>query len=77
MDLDLEEFQRRSNDRLLGLVERHRAAIEVDLGAPFEALERNGRIEVLVDGAAVYHATTTASGRLLLNDVSGRYRGLL
>jgi len=37
VDLDLDEFQRRSNERLLGLVERHRRAIEDDLGQPVPA----------------------------------------
>ncbi len=77
VDLDLDEFQRRANDRLLGLVDRHRAAIEADLGAAFDAQERNGRIELLVDGQPFYLATTTAAGRLLLTDISGRYSGWL
>jgi hypothetical protein len=77
VDLDLDEFQRRSNERLLGLVERHRGAIENDLGRPFVIAERSGRLELSVEGRAMYVASTTASGRLLLTDVSGRYEGRL
>lgn len=77
VDLDIEEFQRRSNERLLNLVERNRATIEADLGAAFDTVEHVGRIELRVDGAPVYLATTTAAGRLLLTDVSGRYRDRL
>lgn len=77
VDLDLDDFQRRTNERLLGLVERHRPAIESELGAPFDVREADGRIELSVDGHAVYVASTTASGRLLLTDVSGRFEGRL
>ena len=77
VDLDLEEFQRRSNDRLIGLVERARAAIEADLSAPFTVVETAAKIHLAVDGKAVYLATSTAAGRLLLTDVSGRYEGRL
>lgn len=77
VDLDLEEFQRRSNERLLGLVERHRAAIEADLDAPFEVVEAAGRIEIRVRGELRYVATSTAAGRLLVTDASGRYDGPL
>jgi hypothetical protein len=77
VDLDLDEFQRRSNERLLGLVERHRGTIEDDLGHPFTVAEQSGRVELSVDGRPMYVASTTASGRLLLTDVSGRYEGRL
>jgi CRISPR/Cas system-associated protein Csm6 len=77
VDLDLDEFQRRSHERLLNLVERHRAAIEADLGAPFEVAEAAGRLEISVDGEVRYVATSTAAGRLLVTDVSGRYDGRL
>lgn len=79
VDLDIEEFQRRANERLLNLVERNRATIEADLGVSFHTVEQQGRIELRVadaarpDGRPVYVATTTAAGRLLLTDVSGRY----
>jgi hypothetical protein len=77
VDLDLDEFQRRSNERLLTLVERSRPTIERDLGQPFAVHDVNGRIELAVEGEAVYVASTTAAGRLLLTDVSGRYNGRL
>jgi len=77
VDLDIEEFQRRSTDRLLGLIDRHRAAIEADLGAPFEVMVRGVRVELRVGERPVYTATTTASGRLLLTDISGRFEGRL
>jgi hypothetical protein len=77
VDLDLDEFQRRANERLLGLVERSRATIERDLGAAFVVADRSGHIELSVRGKPVYVASTTASGRLLLTDVSGRYNGRL
>lgn len=73
VDLDLDEFQRRSNERLLGLVDRHRPSIERELGAAFAVAERDNRIELVVGDRPVYVATTTASGRLLLTDVSGRF----
>jgi hypothetical protein len=77
VDLDLDEFQRRSNERLLTLVERSRSSIERDLGRSFAVSDTNGRIELTVQGEPVYVATTTAAGRLLLTDVSGRYNGRL
>ncbi|MEZ5266332.1 MAG: hypothetical protein AB7W59_24300 [Acidimicrobiia bacterium] len=83
VDLDIEEFQRRANERLLNLIERNRPTIEADLGATFDAVEQQGRIELRVAdpelpaGRPVYVATTTAAGRLLLTDVSGRYDGRL
>lgn len=77
VDLDIDEFQRRSNERLLGLVERNRAGIEDDLGGPFEIVEQAGRLELRRDGTPVYVATSTAAGRLLLTDVSGRFGGRL
>ena len=77
VDLDIDEFQRRSNERLLNLVERNRASIEADLDGRFEVVERTGRLELHVGGEAVYVATTTAAGRLLLTDVSGRFNGRL
>jgi hypothetical protein len=73
VDLDLDEFQRRSTERLLTLVERSRRSIEADLGAPFAVAETDGRVELTVGGRPVYVATTTASGRLLVTDVSGRF----
>ena len=77
VDLDLDEFQRRSNERLLTLVERARSSIEADLGRPFAVVDEGGRIQLTVDGVPVYLATSTAAGRLLLTDVSGRYHGRL
>jgi len=77
VDLDLDEFQRRSNERLLALVERCRSSIERDLGAAFAVSDRSGHIELTVAGEPVYVVSTTASGRLLLTDVSGRYNGRL
>jgi hypothetical protein len=77
VDLDLDEFQRRSNERLLSMVERARPAIERDLGRSFAVADSGGRIELTVEGAPVYVATSTAAGRLLLTDVSGRYQGRL
>lgn len=77
VDLDLDEFQRRANERLISLVERYRTVIEADLGTPFRVVERGGQVELSVDGRRVYFASTTASGRLLLTDVSGRYDGRL
>jgi hypothetical protein len=77
VDLDLDEFQRRSNERLLGLVDRHRASIERELGASFTVVDHDNRIELVVAGRAVYVASTTAAGRLLLTDVSGRFDGRL
>ena len=73
VDLDLDEFQRRSTERLLTLVERSRRSIERDLGEPFAVTETDGRVELTVAGLPVYVASTTASGRLLITDVSGRY----
>jgi hypothetical protein len=77
VDLDIDEFQRRANERLLNLVERHRASIEADLGLRFEVVEHSGRLELQAEGRAMYVATTTAAGRLLLTDVSGRFHGRL
>lgn len=77
VDLDIEEFQRRSNERLLGLVERNRATIEADLGGPFTVVARGSRVELHRDDRPVYVASTTAAGRLLLTDVSGRFEGRL
>ena len=78
VDLDLEDFQRRSNERLLGLVERHRSSIERELGRPFEVVtDPEGHVELTVADRPVYVASTTASGRLLLTDVSGRFDGRL
>ncbi len=77
VDLDIEEFQRRANDRLLGLIERHRAAIEAELGQPFDIVAGAGRIELHRGGRAMFVASTTAAGRLLLTDVSGRFDGRL
>ncbi|MPY94520.1 MAG: hypothetical protein GEV08_16115 [Acidimicrobiia bacterium] len=77
VDLDLDDFQRRSNERLLGLVDRHRASIERELGVPFTIIDRDHRIELVVGERPVYVASTTASGRLLLTDVSGRFDGRL
>jgi hypothetical protein len=77
VDLDIEEFQRRANDRLLGLIERHRATIEAELGQPFDIVPIAGRIELHRDGQAMFVASTTAAGRLLLTDVSGRFDGRL
>lgn len=77
VDLDLDDFQRRSNERLLGLVDRHRPSIERELGTAFTIVDRGGRIELLVEERRVYVASTTASGRLLLTDVSGRFDGRL
>jgi hypothetical protein len=77
VDLDLDEFQRRSTERLLTLIERFRPGIERELGASFGVTEANGRIELTVAGEPVYIATTTAAGRLLITDVSGRYGGRL
>lgn len=77
VDLDLDDFQRRSNERLLGLVDRHRPSIERELGAPFTVVQRDQRIELVVGERPVYVASTTASGRLLLTDVSGRFDGRL
>jgi hypothetical protein len=77
VDLDLDEFQRRSTERLLLLVERHRNAIEGDLGRRFEVVESNGRVDLVVDGRPIFNATSTASGRLLVTDVSGRYSAWL
>ncbi len=74
VDLDIEEFQRRSTDRLLGLIEQSRAAIEVDLGGAFTIMTNGIRVELAVGGRPVYVATTTAAGRLLLTDVSGRFK---
>ncbi|MEZ5234125.1 MAG: hypothetical protein R2749_15660 [Acidimicrobiales bacterium] len=48
VDLDIEEFQRRANERLLNLIERNRPTIEADLGATFDAVEQQGRIELRV-----------------------------
>jgi len=77
VDLDLDDFQRRSHERLMGLVDRHRPSIERELGAAFTVVERDGRIELVVGERPVYVASTTASGRLLLTDVSGRFDGRL
>lgn len=77
VDLDIDEFQRRSNERLLGLVERNRETIEADLGRAFEVVEQAGHVELRCNGMAVFVATTTAAGRLLLTDVSGRFGGRL
>jgi hypothetical protein len=77
VDLDLDEFQRRTNERLLALVERSRATIERDLGSSFAVAEHAGRIELTVRGEPVYVASATSSGRLLLTDVSGRYSSRL
>jgi len=77
VDLDIEEFQRRSRDRLLGLIEQSRAAIEADLGGSFTVAARGIRVELLVGDRPVYVASTTAGGRLLLTDVSGRFDGRL
>ncbi|MDH4145995.1 MAG: hypothetical protein OEY23_12610 [Acidimicrobiia bacterium] len=77
VDLDLDEFQRRSKERLVNLVERHRAGIERDLGAAFDLREHDGRLELVVGDRPIYTASTTSSGRLLLTDVSGRYSGRL
>lgn len=77
VDLDIEEFQRRANDRLLGLIEHHRATIEADLGHPFDIVPNAGRIELHGGGRALFVASTTAAGRLLLTDVSGRFEGRL
>jgi hypothetical protein len=77
VDLDIEEFQRRSNERMRGLVERNRSTIEADLGGPFTVLTRGARVELHRDGRPVYVASTTAAGRLLLTDVSGRFEGRL
>lgn len=77
VDLDLDDFQRRSNERLMGLVDRHRPSIERELGAAFSVVERESRIELVVGERPVYVASTTASGRLLLTDVSGRFDGRL
>ena len=77
VDLDLDDFQRRSHERLMGLVDRHRASIERELGATFTVVERENRVELVVGDHPVYVATTTASGRLLLTDVSGRFDGRL
>ena len=77
VDLDIEEFQRRSTARLLLLVEKHRAAIEADLGGPFEVHRRGNRVELDHGGRPAYVASTTSTGRLLLTDVSGRFGGRL
>ena len=77
VDLDLDEFQRRSNERLVTMVERARPTIEADLGRPFAVADAGGRIELTVEGCPVYVASSTAAGRLLLTDVSGRYQGRL
>ena len=62
VDLDIEEFQRRSTERLLLLVEKHRAAIEADLGGPFEVHRRGNRVELDHDGLPAYVASTTSTG---------------
>ena len=77
VDLDLDEFHRRSTERLLHLVERSRSNIEKELGGPFAVSAVNGRVELTLRGEPVYVATTTAAGRLLITDVSGRYNGRL
>jgi len=77
VDLDIEEFQRRSRDRLLGLIEQSRAAIEADLGSSFSVVAKGIRVELLVGDRPVYVASTTSGGRLLLTDVSGRFDGRL
>ncbi|MFN0091128.1 MAG: hypothetical protein ACKVWR_12810 [Acidimicrobiales bacterium] len=77
VDLDLEEFDRRSLDRLRSLIERSRPSIERELGAEFSVQERKGRLELRVGERTVYTASTTAAGRLLLTDVSGRFTGRL
>ena len=73
LDLDIEEFQRRANDRLMNLIERNRPGIEEDLGGSFDIVERANRVELAQQGRTVFIASTTAAGRLLLTDVSGRY----
>lgn len=73
VDLDLDEFHRRSNERLLGLLERARPVLTRDLGEGYEVQESAGRLYVFQQGQAMYHASATAAGRLLLTDISGRY----
>ena len=51
---DLDEFQRRSTERLLILVERSRPSIERELGQPFTVAETDGRVELTVAGRPVY-----------------------
>ncbi len=78
VDLDLDDFQRRSDERLLALIERHRPVIERELGDVFAVVhDGSGQFELSIAGRPVYVATTTASGRLLLTDVSGRFDGRL
>lgn len=78
VDLDLEEFQRRTNDRLLALIEKARPALVREFGSNYTVEESlSGRVRILVGQTPVYIATTVASGRLLLTDVSGRFEGRL
>lgn len=77
VDLDVDEFQRRSTERLLALIERCRSDIERDLATSFVVRQVNGNVELTVDGQPVYVASAMANGRLVLTDVSGRFRGRL
>ena len=78
VDLDLEEFQRRTNDRLLALIEKARPALVREFGSNYTVEESlSGRVRILVGQTPVYIASTVASGRLLLTDVSGRFEGRL
>ena len=74
VDLDLDEFQRRSTERLLTLVERSRRSIERRAREPFAVAESDGRVELTVGGRPGVrgHAPPRPAG-LLITDVSGRY----
>lgn len=78
VDLDLEEFQRRTNHRLLGLIEKARPALLREFGGEYHVEEtQSGQVRILVNERPIYVATTIASGRLLLTDVSSRFEGRL
>ena len=64
VDLDLDEFQRRSNERLLTMVERARPAIERDLGGTFAVADPLNR-RLLVTGKGLAGYITTAQGERL------------
>ena len=62
VDLDLEEFQRRTNHRLLGLIEKARPSLVRELGAGYRVEEtRTGEVRILVDDRPIYVATDRKS----------------
>jgi len=77
VDLDLDDFERRSRERVIDKIEQVRERIEAELGEPFEVVQSSGRLLLVVGEQTKFIASTSPRGRLIVTDVSGRFSGRL